>query len=353
VTADEFVLDVDAHADSPVVNSQPAGIGRVATLTDLCAWNNLGRNIVFADMQLRPVGVFAATAYPDDDELSQYDLDVHAILELPAADVFVALNHLGALRAFRASELRATVGSTLAPLTPAWTATFCGDVERAAVVGDRLVGSRPRCDGAHGVVVSQPIRDAPAHESVGADVQCEDWGEVTALEVVSVAGADAIVLGGVGRIGLFPFADGRVERPAWELDVDFRAAAFAPDRGVLWVAGCELPRRDFDDYDWESLRGGGFAGINVVDGTVLASGQLPSEMAWGNGGVAVVVAGGVLCGLGRTGRLHRLTGGSERDRAVTAPLSATSLGIAHAAAVGGRVLFGFNRGGYILHVAVE
>ena len=42
-------MEVDAHAEVGVRNSQPEGIGRVANLDDLVAWNNLGRNIVFAD----------------------------------------------------------------------------------------------------------------------------------------------------------------------------------------------------------------------------------------------------------------------------------------------------------------
>jgi hypothetical protein len=72
---------VDAHSEVGVRNSQPEGIGRIAALGDMVAWNNLGRNIVFADRRWQPVAVFGTTSFADD-ELSQYDLDVHAILRL-------------------------------------------------------------------------------------------------------------------------------------------------------------------------------------------------------------------------------------------------------------------------------
>ena len=39
---------LDSHPESRVHNSQPEGIGRVVALEGLCAWNNLGRNVVFA-----------------------------------------------------------------------------------------------------------------------------------------------------------------------------------------------------------------------------------------------------------------------------------------------------------------
>ena len=73
-------VEVDAHPEVGVRNSQPEGIGRVADLGDLVAWNNLGRNVVFADRRWQPVAVFGTTSFAYDDELSQYDLDVHAIL---------------------------------------------------------------------------------------------------------------------------------------------------------------------------------------------------------------------------------------------------------------------------------
>ena len=46
--------EVDAGADAGVRNSQPEGIGRVVALGDLVCWNNLGRNVVFADRRAPP-----------------------------------------------------------------------------------------------------------------------------------------------------------------------------------------------------------------------------------------------------------------------------------------------------------
>ena len=88
-------------------NSQPEGIGRVADLGDLVAWNNLGRNVVFADRRWQPVAVFGTTSFADDDELSQYDLDVHAILPLAeeGEGLVVTLNHLGSVLGFAAAEV--------------------------------------------------------------------------------------------------------------------------------------------------------------------------------------------------------------------------------------------------------
>ena len=43
---------VDAYPESRVHNSQPHGIGRVVALDGLWAWNNLGRNVVFAGEDL-------------------------------------------------------------------------------------------------------------------------------------------------------------------------------------------------------------------------------------------------------------------------------------------------------------
>ena len=48
------VVEIDAAAEIGVRNSQPHGIGRVVVLGDLICWNNLGRNVVFADGRCRP-----------------------------------------------------------------------------------------------------------------------------------------------------------------------------------------------------------------------------------------------------------------------------------------------------------
>src|SRR5262249_552380 len=97
--------EIDAAAETGVRNSQPEGIGRVVTLGDLVCWNNLGRNVVFADAGLRPRAVFGTTLFPGEDEPSQYDLDVHSILDLPERGLVVVLNHFGVVRGFRRADL--------------------------------------------------------------------------------------------------------------------------------------------------------------------------------------------------------------------------------------------------------
>jgi hypothetical protein len=337
--------EVDAHPETRVKNSQPAGIGRVAALGERCAWNNLGRNIVVASRTFRPLAIFDETEYPDEDEASQFDLDVHAILELSGADVVVALNHLGLLRAFCASEIPA--GGPVRQLRPLWTRAFVEDMERVVAVQSRLVGSRPRETRAGGVLVSEPLAPGADTGPVDADVALESWGPVTALGAVTVGGRDGVALGGTGRVGLAPVRDGRVGPPRWQVEVDFQPAAFLGDGRLLWAAGSELVS-GVDDYDWESLRGGGFAGLDPADGSMVVGGRFVHDLAWGNGGVAVAVVGGILCGIGRAGELHLFSTRDGRSLTATAPIAAASLGIAHAAAVGDHLLYGFNRAGYRL-----
>src|SRR5206468_8791840 len=120
---------VDAHSERGVHNSQPEGIGRVAPVAFGAAWNNLGRNVVFADPRFRPVAVFDESAFADD-EPSQYDLDVHAILDLPGTGTVLTLNHFGAVRCFDvATGARGADG--VGKARPEWTLTFLADVERA------------------------------------------------------------------------------------------------------------------------------------------------------------------------------------------------------------------------------
>jgi hypothetical protein len=341
------VTELDSYPKSRVRNSQPAGIGRVVDLGDVCAWNNLGRNVVFASRAFEPCAVFDQTEFPDDDEPSQYDLDVHAILDVPAAGVVVVLNHLGLLRAFRRSEIRTTGGPRR--IRPVWTATFAGDMERVVAVEDRLIGSRPREQHAGGVLVSEPVTATADGGRLEARVELETWGMVTALGTAHTGGRDFVSVGGNGRVGLVPIDRGGVGRMRWEVGVDLEPAAFAWDGQVLWVAGPELGAAGIDDYDWEKLRGGGFAALDVTDGSTVVRGRFAHDLAWGNGGSAVVIAAGLVCGIGRAGEVdvYSTAGGDHRARSDA--FAADSLGIAHAAVVGDRILYGFNRGGYRLH----
>ncbi|HEX9548022.1 MAG TPA: hypothetical protein VF942_11830 [Acidimicrobiales bacterium] len=339
---------VDAAADIGVRNSQPEGIGRLVVLGDLLCWNNLGRNVVFADRRLRPRAVFGSTLYPDEDEPSQYDLDVHAILEESAMGCVLVLNHLGTIRGFRSADLLGRRGPHAVAPTMLWS--FSADVERTVLAGRRLIGSRPRSERGDGLLVSAPLDTLPEHGSIPTQRDGERFGDVTALGVVPAPGGPLIAVGGDGTVALAPLAGDHLASPRWEADVGFRVAALEWHRDALWAAGPERAG-PVDDYDWERLEGGGFAALDPVEGTTLVSGPLPRDVAWGTGGVAVMPFGRLLAAAGRTGGLSLIDPRHPASGWSTDPLSATSLGIAHMAVAGRRVVYGFNRGGYCLHSA--
>src|SRR5207237_9169885 len=112
--------------------------------------------------------------------------------------------------------------------------------------------------------------------------------------------------------------------------------------GKRWPGGIE-------DVEWDAVRGGGFTGLDRTDGQVIARGRFPDDVAWGNGGVAVVMISGTLCAIGRTGQVHLFDLHDGSKMTVSQALADHSLGIAHATAVGDQVIYGFNRGGYQLH----
>jgi len=227
------------------------------------------------------------------------------------------------------------------------TAFVPPDMERIAVAGSRLVGSRPRSEGGIGLVVSQPVEAAVDDTPLGTDVVGEDLGEVTALGSVADADTWWVVAGGPGQVAMVPLTRRAVGVPRWQLDLPFRAAVVEWDGHLVWVAG-PATMSVVDDYDWDLLHGGGFVGLDPGDGTIVAAGSLPEDVAWGTGGVAVVRAGAALCAVGRAGTVHTLDPKTSSSWRSTAGLARGSLGIAHAAVAGNRILYGFNRGGYRL-----
>jgi hypothetical protein len=341
---------VDAAALTGVRNSQPEGIGRVANLGDLVCWNNLGRNVVFADPGLRPLAVFGTTLFPDDDEASQYDLDVHAILDLAELDLVVVLNHFGTARGFRRRDL---LGSTRGQLVaPSIVWSFVADVERTVAVAGRLVATTPRADGAIGVVVSDRLDTVPDGADVPTTTGATGFGEITALGAVPSQADPLIAVGGDGKVALMQLTGARVGPARWETPITFRAATMAWHGGALWVAGPDGVG-DIDDYDWEQLSGGGFAALDATNGEILMSGPLPEDVAWGTGGIAVAPFRSGLATASRRGGLYLVDPRSGASHRAGGPLAGASLGIAHLACAGGSVLCGFNRGGYRLHSFAE
>ena len=334
-------VEIDSHPESQVRNSQPHGIGRVAALDGLAAWSNLGRNVVFVGPDLRPRAVFDESAFTDD-EASQYDLDVHAILDLPGQGLVLTLNHFGTVRAFDGDELAAP--DAVRRVTPIWTRDFVADVERYVVVDERLVGSGPREQRSAGLLVSEPLRRDRMAGPLELTGTLESWGMVSALAPL---GAGRIAVGGDAHVSVAAIDDRGVGVPLWDVAVEFEPAVLVWDRDCVWAAGSEAGAT-VDDYDWEARRGGGFAALDPVDGRVVVRGRFHQDLAWGAGGVAVVIVPGFVCGLGRRGEVHLF---DRRDGArvgTTAAVSDTSLGIAHAAVLGDDLVYGFNRGGYRL-----
>ena len=294
-------VEVDAYPESRVHNSQPHGIGRVVALDGLCAWNNLGRNVVFAGEDFRPRAVFDESVF-SEDEPSQYDLDVHAILDVPSAGIVVTLNHFGMVRAFSSDDIRhrgrcaASHRCGRARSRRTWSARsssaiVSSDPGRAKKVlrgSSSVSGSRRRTS-------SGPLE---------MHVQLETLGMVTALAAFRDGTTDCIAVGGNGQVSLAagpPTASVRRAGPStW---TSSRGSSSGTAR-VVWAAGSErVERRD------RRLRLGGARRWRLRRArpgrrACRRAGSFPEDLAWGNGGVAVVLVPGALCGIGRRGQLH-------------------------------------------------
>lgn len=339
-------VEVDAHPESRVHNSQPHGIGRVVALDGLYAWNNLGRNVVFAGEDFRPRAVFAESVF-SDDEPSQYDLDVHAILDIPSVGIVATLNHLGMLRAFSAGVIRRP--GPPRRVAPLWTRTFAPDVERAVVIGDRVVGSRPREEGAPGLLVTERLSTNDASGPLKRSVQLEMLGMVTALAAFRDGAAECVALGGNGQVSVAAATTDGVGPLRWTVNVNFETTVVLWDGALVWAAGSERAANAIGDDDWGALHGGGFAALDPTDGRLVVSGRFLEDLAWGNGGVALALVPGALCGIGRRGQLYTFDTRDGTPLTTGTAMTDASLGIAHAAAWGDQLLYGFNRGGYRLH----
>lgn len=341
---------MDSFSLSRVENTQPEGIGRVVSLRSGAAWNNLGRNVVFADETLRPVAVFGDTLFPDDDEPSQYDLDVHAIVELAETETVAVLNHYGTIRIFdspwSAGERLPSDGPYLDEQR---RLEFVDDVERVVGVGDRLVTSRPRARRLDGVLVTGPL--SGVHDHLTAEPAHESFGFVSALvPATTPEGTGFLALGGDGHVRLVEVERGQLGATHWETSVDLLVAVVVESGSSIWVAGSAPGSVDVDDYRWDQLGGGGLVELDLRTGSVLTSARFGDDLAWGSGGVPMVVIDGLPCTVGRRGELHGLAPGALETTRLTDELASEPLGIAHAAVVGDQLVVGFNRGGYRLHL---
>jgi len=333
--------EIESHPESQVHNSQPPGIGRVAALDGLGAWSNLGRNVVLAGPDLRPRAVFDESVFTED-EPSQYDLDVHAVLDVAGQGLVLTINHYGMVRAFDDGEVAAP--GPIRQVRPRWTRDAAADVERWAIVEGRLVGSGPREQRVGGLLVSEPLLRDVGDGPLALARSLQGWGMVSALAPLD---AGQVVIGGDARVRVAAIDDRGAVELRWDVAVDFEPAMVLAGGDRIWAAGSEVDA-SVDDYDWEARRGGGFAVLAPVDGRVLVHGRFHDGVAWGTGGVAVVVADGLIAAVGRRGEVQCFDGGDGAWVGTTAAIDDASLGIAHAAVIGGQLVYGFNRGGYRL-----
>ena len=221
---------MDSIPLSRAVNSQPAGIGRIVSLGSRCAWNNLGRNVVFADASLRPIAIFGDTMFPEDDEASQFDLDIHAIVELADTGQIAVLNHLGVCSDLRATTVHRIRARRRTPPQRDSAARLC----RRRREGDRP--RRPPCDvtaprSAPGRSAGDPadrlLRPVPRREHCTRILRLRhrSRGELNA------GGTGWVALGGEGRVRLVEVDHGRLGATRWEAAVDFRPCR----AGGMWV----------------------------------------------------------------------------------------------------------------------
>jgi hypothetical protein len=329
---------IETHPESPVRNTQSEGIGRIEASGGFVLINNLGRNIEMSRLEngfLRRQCLFDETLYPNDDEPSQFDLDMHAFLPTPDGKHLLALNHHGLVRVLDMASLR-LVGAFL----------WYGDVERTVMIDGCLVGSSPNGyatedAAADGIVIGEPWQSHVASGSrnrIRSTFILEDWGKVSAVEATGNGNELAIVSG--RRLGLFSLMKNgalEIKKLLWETELPFSASWIkgSPERREILVAG-----------------EGEFASFSEEAGARLKRFPLKTDLAWGNGAVPLALAGDRLIGADRFGGIFSWTlqTASATGNVLLEPTASQPLGFAHMAVCGNHVLCGYNRGGYrVIH----
>ena len=202
----------------------------------------------------------------------------------------VTLNHLGMLRAFSSDAIRQP-----GPLAPrrsrvdAHVRARRRAHRRPRRSARRIPASRRRrCPGSSSASGSRRKDESgPARDCACNSRRC---GMVTALVAFHDGTAECVALGGSGAgepgPGDRPTASARCGGPStW---TSSRGSSSGTARSCGRRAAIEW-RHAIDDYDWEALGGGGFAALDPADGRVVVRGRFPEDLAWGNGGVAVVL----------------------------------------------------------------
>ena len=178
--------------------------------------------------RLRAQTVFGTTQFPGEDEPSQYDLDVHSILDWPDLDMVVVLNHFGAVRGFRRADILGhSDGSLIEPASLWW---FVADVERTVGAAGRLIGSAPRSDGAIGMLVSASLDAVSSGGEIPTRLCATAFGEVTALGVVPSIAEPAHRRGRRGQGG----ASSPCRRPGGPTSMGGGRRLPGGNRGLAW-----------------------------------------------------------------------------------------------------------------------
>jgi len=381
LASDIQVLKLATHSLSSVSNSQPAGIGRLAAIGELLVINNLGRNVEVADPHgdsLVPIHLFKQTAFPEDDQPSQFDLDIHGFLSCADRRHLISINHYGVIRLLapvgRGDALARHHMESSLELISQRNLKWPGDAERFVFAGSSLLSSSPRgyavSDAIEtGILVSEnwdqaiagnPLSKGERFGAIDAHHlryrrELGDWGIVTALALSNCQQMLAVAAG--QRLAVFQLSYDRHKNVALEQSLWERTMActiswlhFSQDSEDLLVAGCSLSCKDDNGADWDALSGGTLASLDRQTGESRWHQELGITLAWGNGGDPLVYVAGrkLIAGVERTGALYiwNLSGGSAQ--AASQPQSRESMGIAHIARLGSSIYCGFNRGGYNL-----
>lgn len=360
-----------SNPSTRLVNSQTPGIGRVAAWQAKHLWliNNLGRDIQVAKETpdgngLEVIASLDDTIYPDTDEESQFDLDMHAML-VDSKSRMWAINHYGVTRVVDISEVdnRRTRSLEMIGLYH-----LAGDVERFAMVNGCLAGSSPQGYSSptppeEGLLLTKPLKtlenSTEKPNQIPYEMHLADWGILTALSTSS--NGMKIVIASGSRTGCFDMVENTGTEPLitalFELQMPFYTTWIHQlQTGEILLAGHSLPDPTITNQDWNQLGGGGWL-LASSNGREIYRGSFDTDLAWGNGGDPLVLIehDRILVGIDKMGGIHGYSIDSPRllfERAIKH--TDRSLGMAHAdilnkGSEGSTIICGFNRDGYQLH----
>lgn len=383
---------IATHSDSRIHNSQSQGVGCLTSINGHLVINNLGRNIEvcrWSEGELRRIAAFEETFFPDDDESSQFDMDMHAFLVSPSGDELLAINHYGFIRIFDVPwrDDFSAKRELLLQQVLFWP----GDVEQFTFAKTCLLSTSPNghavSSGAKaGLLISRPwqqfvqYRPSEGQESiaflkdlrkidylqvVGGDEEppvkfelCE-WGLLTAIAVDRTG--SRLALAADKRIGVFDLIydeNGAVSisKQLTETVLPFSAVQlwFSNYSDHLIATGYDADSSSDRYFNWDQLGGGGWARIILTGSPKVSSCQFDIDLGWGSSGVPLVLSRDerTLFGVDKSGCIFSwdVSSGERHFVSGICRNNDTKLGIAHMTLLENTLFCGFNRDGYRLHV---